>query len=62
MGDKRELRCFGQLIRMDRNTKPTQVQETRFKETQGRGSPRIELEEQVWKIMRKRKEDLPGGD
>lgn len=54
MGDKRELRCFGQLIRMDRNRKPTQVKETRFKETQWRGSPRIKLEEQVWKIMRKK--------
>lgn len=55
MGDKRELRCFGQLIRMDRNRKPRQVRETRFKETQGRGSPRIEWEEHMWKIMRKKK-------
>jgi hypothetical protein len=37
VGDKRELRCFGQLIRIDRNRKPRQVRETRFKETQGRG-------------------------
>jgi len=47
---------------MDRNRKPRQVRETRFKEMQGRGSPRIEWEEDVWKIRRKRREDLPGGD
>jgi hypothetical protein len=47
---------------MVRNRKPRQVWEIRFKETQGRGSPRIEWEEHVWKIVSKKREDLPGGE
>jgi len=46
MVDKRHLRWFGHLIRMDSSKKPWQVRDTRV-ETWGRGRPRIEWEERV---------------
>jgi len=46
MVDKRELRWFGHLIRMDSSKKPWQVWGTRV-ETWVRGRPRIEWEELV---------------
>lgn len=46
MVDKRELRWFGHIIRVDSSKKPWQVWDTRV-ETWGRGRPRIEWEELV---------------
>ena len=58
MVDERELRCVGQLIRMDSNRKSRQLWKTRVEGMQGRGSPRIEWEEYMWKIMRKKGKTL----
>ena len=55
MVDKRELRWFGHLIRMDSNKKPWQVWDARVEGTWGRGRPRIEWEELVWKLTKKGK-------
>ena len=61
MVDKREQKWFGHLIRMDSIKKPRQVWDARVEGTWGRGRPRIEWEELVWKLTKKR-EDLTGGD
>jgi hypothetical protein len=53
MVDKRELRWFGQLIRMDSNRKPRQVWETKVEGMRRRGRPGMEWEEDMWKLMRK---------
>jgi hypothetical protein len=55
MVDKRELRWFGHLIRMDSDKKPWQVWDARFEGTWRRGRPRIEWEELVWKLTKKGK-------
>jgi hypothetical protein len=53
MVDKRELRWFGHLIKMDSNKKPRQVWDARFEGTWGRGRPKIEWEELVRKLTKK---------
>jgi len=55
MVDKRELRWFGHLIRMDSNKKPRQVWDARVQGMWGRGRPRIKWEELVWKVTKKGK-------
>jgi hypothetical protein len=58
MVDKMELRWFGCLIRMYSNRKPKQVWETRVEGTKGRGRPRMEWEEHVRKLMKKKGKTL----
>ena len=56
--NRRNWRCFGQLIKMDSNRKPRQVWETRVEGMEGRVTPRIEWEDHVWKLMRKKVKSL----
>jgi len=58
MLDRRGLRWFRQLIKMDSNRKPRQVWETRV---EGRGKDRIEWQEHLGKkLTRKQREDIAG--
>jgi hypothetical protein len=52
MVDKRELRWFRDLIRMDSSKKPWQVWDTRVEGMWGRGRPSIEWEELVQKLTK----------
>ena len=47
MVDRRELRWFGHLIRMDINRKPRYLWERRVEGMRGRGRARVEWEEPV---------------
>jgi hypothetical protein len=58
MVDKEELRLFWHLIRMDSNSKPRQVWETRAEESPGRGRPRIQLQEHMGMLAWKKGKNL----
>jgi len=51
MVDRRELRRFGHLIRMDINRKHRHLWERSFQGIWGRGRVGVEWEEPVWKLM-----------
>jgi hypothetical protein len=62
MVDRRELRWFGHLVRRDSNRKARKVWETRVETMHGRGRSRIEGEDHMWKLTRRKREDLAGSD
>jgi hypothetical protein len=47
MVEKSELRLFGNLMRMDSNSKPRQVQGIRDERPRGKERPRIQLEDHM---------------
>jgi len=57
--DRRKFRCFGYLIMMDSKRKPRQVWETRFEGMEWRVRPRIEWEEHMWKLIRRKVKGRP---